>query len=443
MPNTNVTIDKDFLFKTITGTINDELGLNQYQMNTILNILTTSFKDIELNTTKNMLTTNNTSNEIIIKNFVGCKTLAGIAKSSIDQYVLSINKLIEYTKKTLFDTTTNDIRKYLLFYQQSVSKGTADNRRRNLSVFFQFMEDEGYIQKNPCRRIPKIKEDVKYKKFYTDMEIEMMRDACKTKKETALIDLLCSTGMRVSEVSSLKIMDINWEERTILVHGKGSKDRIVPFTIRCKKHLQEYLEERNFYSEYLFCTSRKNHGALCKSSIQQIVKDIGKRVNLIKITVHCFRRWLATDLNRKGMDINSIQDILGHTSFSTTKKHYLDKSIDKKVIAKTGLIFEIPKGWGIQIKNKSGITVKGVPTTSGNNADITVFEGTVDMDYRGELGIMFKNEEDFEITIPKHTKLAQGVLRKVYSCTFVEVDEVNSTVRGNSGFGSTGTNFNK
>ena len=81
----------------------------------------------------------------------------------------------------------------------------------------------------------------------------------------------------------------------------------------------------------------------------------------------------------------------------------------KKGIAKTGLIFEIPQGWGIQIKNKSGITVKGVPTTSGTNADITVFEGTVDMDYRGELGIMFKNEEDFEITIPKHTKLAQGV----------------------------------
>lgn len=62
----------------------------------------------------------------------------------------------------------------------------------------------------------------------------------------------------------------------------------------------------------------------------------------------------------------------------------------KKGIAKTGLIFEIPQGWGIQIKNKSGITVKGVPTTSGTNADITVFEGTVDMDYRGELGIMFK-----------------------------------------------------
>ena len=113
----------------------------------------------------------------------------------------------------------------------------------------------------------------------------------------------------------------------------------------------------------------------------------------------------------------------------------------KKAIAKTGLIFEIPQGWGIQIKNKSGITVNGVCTTLGINADITVFEGTVDMDYRGELGIMLKNEEDFDITIPKHTKLAQGVLRRVYNCTFVEVDKVNDTVRGEGGFGSTGTSI--
>ena len=72
----------------------------------------------------------------------------------------------------------------------------------------------------------------------------------------------------------------------------------------------------------------------------------------------------------------------------------------KKYIIPTGIAFEIPEGWGIQIKNKSGITIKGVPTTSGKNADITVYEGTIDMDYRGEVGIMIKNEELFDITIP-------------------------------------------
>ena len=87
---------------------------------------------------------------------------------------------------------------------------------------------------------------------------------------------------------------------------------------------------------------------------------------------------------------------------------YKDITIEsgKKCIIPTGIAFEIQEGWGIQIKNKSGITIKGVPTTSGKNADITVYEGTIDMDYRGEVGIMIKNEEVFDITIPKGTKLA-------------------------------------
>ena len=327
-----VTIDKDFLFKTVTRAINDELGLNQYQLNTILNVLTSAFKDIDCVPIKNELSVDKSSNDIIIKNFVGCKTLAGIANSSIEQYVLSISKLIEYVQKDLVSVTTNDIRKYLLFYQKSVTKSTADNRRRNLNVFFQFMEDENYIHKNPCKRIPKIKEELKYKRFYNDMEIETMRDCCKTKKETALIDLLCCTGMRVSEVSNLKTSDINWENRTILVHGKGNKDRVVPFTVRCKKHLQEYLVERGTsISDYLFCAERKtkNNRKLSKGTIQLIVKKVGKRADLKDITVHCFRRWLASDLNRKGMDTAIIQSILGHTSFATTQKHYLDNSIDK------------------------------------------------------------------------------------------------------------------
>ena len=111
----------------------------------------------------------------------------------------------------------------------------------------------------------------------------------------------------------------------------------------------------------------------------------------------------------------------------------------KKCIIPTGIAFEIPEGWGIQIKNKSGITIKGVPTTSGKNADITVYEGTIDMDYRGEVGIMIKNEDVFDITIPKGTKLAQGVLRRVYHCNFDVVKEFSSvTNRGDKGFGSTG-----
>ena len=128
----------------------------------------------------------------------------------------------------------------------------------------------------------------------------------------------------------------------------------------------------------------------------------------------------------------------------------------QKGIAKTGLMFELPKGYGFQVRNKSGMTVKGVPCTvvtqgldritlepkisyHQERIDITVYLGTIDEGYTGEVGIMVKNETDKKIIIPKHTKLAQGVLEKVYQCEFIEVEEVKETDRGDKGYGSSGT----
>lgn len=118
----------------------------------------------------------------------------------------------------------------------------------------------------------------------------------------------------------------------------------------------------------------------------------------------------------------------------------------EKGIAKTGLIFDIPFGWGFQIRNKSGNTVKGVPVkvvrgkeVVETRADITVYLGTVDQGYRNEVGIMVKNEEDFPVIIPKGIKLAQMVLEPICQCQFEEVLEVSETERGLGGFGSTGS----
>lgn len=118
----------------------------------------------------------------------------------------------------------------------------------------------------------------------------------------------------------------------------------------------------------------------------------------------------------------------------------------EKAIARTGLIFDMPQGWGFQIRNKSGNTIKGVPVkvVLGKEvveirADITVYLGTVDQGYRNEVGIMVKNEENFPVIIPKGTKLAQMVLEQIHQCKFEEVDKVSETERGLGGFGSTGS----
>ncbi len=322
-------IDKDYLFKVIVRMIGDEMHFNDIQMQKSLNILTNVFSGIEFISSENMLSAEKSHNPTIVKNFIGCKKMGGLKDSTLEQYSYSISSLLKFCQKDLVNFTTDDIRRFLLYYEQTASKTTVNNCRRNLNVFFQFMENEGYITKNPIKKIPRIKEELKYKRFYTDLEIESMRDACINRRELALIDLLISSGLRVSEVSNILISEINWEGKTILIHGKGSKDRLVPFSIRCKKHLYEYLTERTFQGTYLFCSLKKPYEKLSKSTINKLIKKIGERVGLPDITVHCFRRWLASDLSRKGVDTTVIQDILGHASFETTQKHYLSKSYNK------------------------------------------------------------------------------------------------------------------
>lgn len=323
-------IDKEQLIKAGVRILSDEMNFNNDQSNRAINILTSTFSDVDFVATEYMLSVDRCQNEIIVKNFVGCKKISGIKDNSIEQYVLSVSALLRCINKNLVDIDTNDIRRFILHYEQSVSKVTANNCRRNLNVFFQFLEDEGYIPKNPVKRIPKIKEEKKFKRFYTDLEIESMRDSCNNKRELAIIDLLISTGLRVSEVSNILLSEINWEERTIIIHGKGDKDRIVPFSVRCKKHLQEYLLERGIsISDYLFCAYRKPYNKLKPGSINKIIQKVGARIGLPKITVHCFRRYMASDLNKKDVNPVIIQGILGHSSFETTQKHYLADSYDK------------------------------------------------------------------------------------------------------------------
>lgn len=119
----------------------------------------------------------------------------------------------------------------------------------------------------------------------------------------------------------------------------------------------------------------------------------------------------------------------------------------QKGIAPTGICIALPPGFGATIRNKSGNTVKGVSCKikvneeglyASGRVDITVYLGTIDNAYRGELGIMVRNDSDFPVVIPKGTKLAQLVLEKIYQCDFEEVDDLDQTDRGDGGFGSTG-----
>ena len=120
-----------------------------------------------------------------------------------------------------------------------------DNVRRIFSTFFSWLEDEDLILKSPVRRIHKVRTDSLVKETLTDEQLEKLRDACTEIRDLAMIDLLASTGMRVGELVGMDRIDINFQERSCIVFGKGNKEREVYFNARAKIHLQQYLDSRS------------------------------------------------------------------------------------------------------------------------------------------------------------------------------------------------------
>ena len=230
-----------------------------------------------------------------------------------------LNKIDKNVK--LIDT--NDLREYLVSYQSINDCGnvTIDNIRRILSSFFSWLESEDYILKSPIRRIHRIKTQTIIKETYSDENIEKLRDGCKTIRDLALVDFFSSTGVRVGELVNLNIDDIDFINQSCVVLGKGNKEREVYFDAKTKLHLEKYLSNRNDDNPALFVSLLKPYNRLNISGVEIRLRNLGERLNLPRVHPHKFRRTLATRAIDKGMPIEQVQQLLGHTKIDTTL-HY-------------------------------------------------------------------------------------------------------------------------
>lgn len=219
--------------------------------------------------------------------------------------------------------TTEEIRQYLSDYQSinDCSKANIDNIRRILSTFFSWLEDENYILKSPVRRIHKIRTPKVVKETYTDESLELLRDNTENIRDLALIDLLSSTVMRVGELVKLNIEDINFENRECIVFGKGSKERPVYFDARTKLHLKKYIDSRTDDNPALFVSLLSPFNRLEISGVEIRLRELGRRVGVNKVHPHKFRRTLATRAIDKGMPVEQVQQLLGHSKIDTTMQY--------------------------------------------------------------------------------------------------------------------------
>lgn len=295
--------------------------LNNAQMMQLKKVLQVAFYNVE--TKENQSSNIVDQKEDYVSIFLSAKRVEGCSERTISYYKSTIDNMVESLNLDVRYLTTNDIREYLVDYQNKgkCGKVTLDNIRRILSSFFSWLEDEDYIIKSPVRRIHKVKSGKKVKETYTDESIEILRDSCQTIRDLAIIDLLSSTGMRVGELVRLNIEDVDFHERECIVYGKGNKQRKVYFDARTKIHLKEYLNSRTDRNEALFVSLLSPFHRLQISGVEIRLRGMGRKLNIKKVHPHKFRRTLATRAIDKGMPIEQVQHLLGHQKIDTTLEY--------------------------------------------------------------------------------------------------------------------------
>lgn len=264
------------------------------------------------------------SNDLaLLDMFLAAKRVEGCSEKTIRYYKTTLTKMLTALDNKIVHITTDDLRNYLAQYQQETecSKSNIDNIRRILSSFFSWLEDENYVLKSPVRRIHKIRTTKPVKETYTDEALEIMRDSCENLRDLAIIDLLASTGMRVGEMVNLNIVDVDFENRECIVLGKGSKERPVYFDARTKIHLHNYIMSRTDDNPALFVSLLAPYNRLEISGVEIRLRKLGRKLNIPKVHPHKFRRTLATRAIDKGMPIEQLQQLLGHTKIDTTMEY--------------------------------------------------------------------------------------------------------------------------
>lgn len=276
-------------------------------------------------------------NNEAMRDFLQSKRAESKSKTTIYNYGNELSKLFLIINKDYRQITAQDIREYMDYRREhdGVKPITIQNIRMYLMSFYKWAVIDERIMRNPMDKIGTIKREQKVIETFTDEEVEMLRCACKNERDLAIIDLLSSSGMRVSELTGLNKRDVNFETGEVKVYGKGAKERICFLTGRAKIHLKWYLESRVDDNEALFVTSKKPYTRITKNGVEYALKELGKSSGLSvteRVFPHKFRATLATNMLNKGADIADIQRILGHQSCDTTLQCYakMEKDTIKK-----------------------------------------------------------------------------------------------------------------
>lgn len=241
-------------------------------------------------------------------------------------FVNYINDIKIYNYK---DITYDDLRKYLYYLttEKNYSNKTISRHISSLQSFFNYLVNENVITNNPMKLINSPKKELRLPVYLTGTELEDLvntpnRNTLVGLRDSLILEMFYSTGIRLSELVDIKIKDIDFVDKKIKITGKGSKQRYVLYGDRCKNYLEDYIN--NYRSKFhlddedlLFLNQKGN--PITASGIEYIVKNILVKSGInVKLTPHVLRHTFATHMLNEGADLMTVKELLGHSDLSTT-----------------------------------------------------------------------------------------------------------------------------
>ena len=270
-----------------------------------------------------------------VRLYISTKSIENLAKGSLINYHSSLRRFFTTVRKPVEQVTAADVRLYLAWYKQTynVKDGTLDGKRIILNSFFEWCVDEDIIRKSPMRHVKPMRVADPERLPMTAIELETVRNSCRTLREKALVNFLYSTAARISEVCDMEIRNVDFMEHTVHIErGKGGKGRTTFLNPEAEISLKAYLASRSDDCQALFVPVHGSARHLNRKALEDEIDRIVSRCQLsVKVTPHVFRHTAASLALQRGMPINQVQAWLGHARIQTTLRYAKTLNYDVKI----------------------------------------------------------------------------------------------------------------
>ena len=254
--------------------------------------------------------------------YINAMRVQGRSEKTLARYKYIITKMMKQVGVSTRRITVYHLRNYLASMKESGRQdSTMEGERQIFSAYFNWLQRESLIDKNPTANLGAIKCAKKQKKIFSDIDMEKLKQGCKCKRDRAIIAFLASTGCRVSELTGLDRDMVDLDGLECVVHGKGNKERRVYLDGVTGMLIRAYLAERKDFNPALFVN--RYHDRMKADGVREMLTRLEKATGVEHVHPHKFRRTLATNMARKGMPVQEIARILGHDKIDTTMQYVI------------------------------------------------------------------------------------------------------------------------